>query len=196
MNPFGLVSAIYRRWSQKQQRVAAASAEFRQTFHQELTGLYPHPSEWPRGTGIEPRLRKSFPGLQAAVATFRPFVPDHQKSAFDYAWLVYRTSTKREIDDQDYTHYMNFGSEMTTEAGWITRYKQNGKANFKRNVDRLLKFAGEWQISFAGRLFWAGLSALCAILYLALYAGWPVGAIGLSGLAVFLIALFVQRYVW
>jgi hypothetical protein len=196
MNPFGLVAAIYRRWSQKQQRVAAACAEFRQTFHQELAGLYPRPSEWPRGTGIEPRLRKSFPGLQAAVATFRPFVPDHRKSAFDYAWLVYRTSTKREIDEQDYTHYMNFGSETTTETGWITRYKQNGRANFRRNVDRLLEFAGDWQISLGWRLFWAGLSALCAILYLALHAGWPVGAIALSGLAVFLIAFFVQRYVW
>jgi hypothetical protein len=91
---------------------------------------------------------------------------------------------------------MNFGSETTDETGWATRYKQNGKANFRRNVDRLLEFAGEWQISLAWRLFWAALSALCAILYLALYAGWPIGALAMSGLAVFLIAFFVQRYVW
>lgn len=140
-NPLSIVAAIYGRWSRKGDRRAGACAELRRTFHTELRGLYPRPSNWPKGTGIEQRLRQAFPALQAAVGTFRPYVPDGDKAAFDEAWLVYRTSTKREIDDQDYTHYMDFGSETVNAQGAVFRHRQNGRANFKRNVDRLLRFA-------------------------------------------------------
>jgi hypothetical protein len=140
-NPFGIVAAIYNRWSKKMDRKAEACAAFRNAFHRELEGLYPRPSNWPKSTGIDPTLRKVFPALQAAVASFRPYVPEKHRDAFDEAWRDYRCSTKRAVDTQDYTHYMNFGSESINSLGGINRLKQDGKANFKRNVDRLLSFA-------------------------------------------------------
>jgi hypothetical protein len=139
-NPLSLLAAIYNRWSRKKDRRAEAATAFRNAFLQELKGLYPFPSDWPKGIGIDKRLRQAFPALQAAIAGLRPFVPDKEKAAFDEAWLVYHTSTKREID-QDYTHYMNMGSVVMNATGGLTEIKQDGRANFKRNVDRLLSFA-------------------------------------------------------
>ena len=126
--------------AEKKDRRAEAAMAFRSAFLLELKGLYPFPADWPKGPRIERRLRQAFPTLQAAVASFRPFVPDGEKAAFDEAWLVYHTSIKREID-QDYTHYMNMGTVMTNAAGHLTEIKHDGRANFKRNVDRLLIFA-------------------------------------------------------
>ena len=140
-NPLSLIAAIYNRWSRKKDRRAEACAAFRSAFHKELAGLYPRPSNWPKASGIDPTLRKVFPALQAAVASFRPYVPDDQKPAFDEAWRDYRCSTKRDVDTQDYTHYLNIVSESLSATGGITRLKQDGKANFKRNVDRLVAFA-------------------------------------------------------
>lgn len=139
-NPLSLIATIYNRWSKRKDRRAEAAAAFRTAFLQGLKGLYPLPSDWPKGAGIDRRLRQAFPALQAAVAGFRPFVPGNEKAAFDAAWLVYHTSTKREID-QDYTHYMNMGSVVTNATGGLTEIRQDGRANFKRNVDRLLNFA-------------------------------------------------------
>lgn len=128
-------------WINKRERQIKASILFREAFHKELLGLYPRPTDWPQGTGIEARLKKVFPSLQAAVATFRPYVPKSRLADFDEAWLWYRTATKREIDNQSYTHYMNFTSTTVSSFGGETSLKQNGKKTFKRNVDRLLSFA-------------------------------------------------------
>lgn len=125
----------------KRERRIKAAITFREIFYKELQGLYPKPTNWPSGTGIEIRLRKSFPILQSAVVTFRPYIPKSKLSEFDEAWLWYRTATKREIDDQSYTHYMNFTTSSVSSFGGETHLKQNGKETFKRNVDRLLSFA-------------------------------------------------------
>ena len=98
------------------------------------------PSNWPKTTGIEPRLRAVFPALQSTVATFRPFVAAKDRAKFDEAWLNFRTRTKREID-HDYTQYMDFTSTTLNSYGGETVIAANGKAQFKRNVDRLLAFA-------------------------------------------------------
>jgi hypothetical protein len=143
ISPLSLITALYNRWSKKKDRRAEACAKLREVFHRELQGLYPRPSNWPKGTGIDPTLRKAFPTLQAAVASFRPYVPDNQKADFDTAWRDYRCSTKRDIDTQDYTHYMNFGSDSLNSMGGVTSIQNDGKANFKRNVDRLLAFASD-----------------------------------------------------
>ncbi len=140
-NPLSFITAIYNRSSKKKGRRAEACAAFRNTFHEQLKGLYPRPANWPKTTGIDPTLRRVFPALQAAVATFRPYVPDIKKPSFDEAWRDYRCGTKRDVDTEDYTHYMNFGCESINAFGGVTRIKQDGKANFKRNVDRLMIFA-------------------------------------------------------
>lgn len=138
---FKLVTTLFNSvWGRKERQIKAATA-FRETFLKELQGLYPLPADWPSGTGIEPRLRRVFPALQGAVSTYRPFLPKSAQAAFDEAWLVYRTATKREIDTQSYTHYMNMTSTTVSSFGGQTVLPNNGKAAFKRNVDRLLSFA-------------------------------------------------------
>ena len=135
-----LLTALINSISSRAIRRAEACRDFRSVFHEELEGLYPMPSNWPKGTGIEPRLRAVFPTLQAAVATFRPFVLEKERARFDDAWLNYHTSTKREIDE-DYTHYMNFTATTGNTFGGETVISADGKAQFQRNVDRLLAFA-------------------------------------------------------
>lgn len=134
------MTAVINWLSSRSTRRAEAGQAFRATFNQELTGLYPMPSNWPKATGIEPRLRTVFPALQSAVATFRPFVPARDRAEFDEAWLNYHASTKRAID-QDYTHYMSMTSTSLNSFGGQTVIATNGKEQFKRNVDRLLSFA-------------------------------------------------------
>ena len=135
-----VITLINSVWGRKERRIKAAAA-FRETFLKELQGLYPLPSDWPRTTGIELRLRRVFPALQAAFSTYRPFIPKSERGAFDEAWLIYRTATKREIDTQSYTHYMNMTSTTVSSFGGETVLPNDGKATFKRNVDRLLSFA-------------------------------------------------------
>jgi hypothetical protein len=135
-----LVTTLINSLSSRAIRRAEACRDFRETFNRALQGLYPMPSNWPKGTGIEPRLRAVFPALQAAVATFRPYVPEKEQARFDEAWLNYHTSTKRAID-QDYTHYMNMTSTTSNSFGGETVIPADGKAQFRRNVDRLLAFA-------------------------------------------------------
>jgi|NGEPerStandDraft_6_1074524.scaffolds.fasta_scaffold82458_2 hypothetical protein len=135
-----LTTLINSVWGRKKRRIKAATA-FRETFLKELQGLYPLPADWPLTTGIEPRLKKVFPALQGAISTYRPFIPKSEQAAFDEAWLVYRTATKREIDTQSYTHYMNMTSTTVSSFGGETVIPNDGKATFKHNVDRLLSFA-------------------------------------------------------
>lgn len=134
------LEGMRREQHEQQRRRNDAAAEFRSAVLRELRGLYPQPVEWPKATGIEHRLRRVFPTLQEAVTVFRAYVPEGDRPGFDRAWLYYHTSTKREID-QDYTHYMNFGSATGNELGGWFKHKQDGKANFRRNVDRLLRYA-------------------------------------------------------
>ncbi len=136
-----LLTALINSVSGRKERRIKAATAFRDTFLKELQGLYPLPADWPPTTGIEPRLKKVFPALQSAVSTYRPFIPKNEQAAFDEAWLVYRTATKREIDTQCYTHYMNMTSTTISSFGGETVLPNDGKATFKRNVDRLLSFA-------------------------------------------------------
>jgi hypothetical protein len=140
---FNLLTALINSVSgRKERRIRAASA-FRESFLKELQGLYPLPVNWPSSTGIEQRLRQVFPALQTAVSTYRPFVPRSGQAAFDTSWLIYRTATKREIDAQSYTHYMNMTSITASSFGGETVLPNDGKAAFKRNVDRLLSFSDD-----------------------------------------------------
>lgn len=140
---FKLVTTLINSILGRRERRIKAATTFREAFLKELQGLYPLPADWPRSTGIEPRLRKVFPALQAAVSTYRPFVPMGKQAAFDEAWLIYRTATKREIDTQSYVHYMDITSTTISSFGGETVLPNDGKATFKRNVDRLLSFAKE-----------------------------------------------------
>jgi hypothetical protein len=138
MNPIPLITTIYSQWLKRKERRAQACAEFRRTFLQELEGLYPSPSDWPRGYAIINLLKIAFPKLQTAVALFRPFVPDNQKPTFDQAWCEYKGG---EGDIQDYQHYTSIRVDTRNADGEIVSTGGDGKATFKKNVDRLLAFA-------------------------------------------------------
>jgi hypothetical protein len=142
---FDVATRIYDYFSGRKSRRVAACAAFRETFQRELQGLYPIPTDWPAPFRIEQRLERVYPVLQAAVATFKAYVPEKDRQNFDKAWMYYHTPTKRE-QDQSYVHYMNFTSTSKTESllsGGQHTEKQNGKETFTRNVDRLLAFAQE-----------------------------------------------------
>jgi hypothetical protein len=127
-------------WGRKEQRIKVATA-FRESFLKELQGVYPLPADGPPTTGIEPRLKKAFSTLQGAVSSYRPFIPKRERASYDEVWLVNRTATKREIDTQSYTHNMSITSTSVSSFGGQTVFLHDGKATFKRNVDRLLSIA-------------------------------------------------------
>jgi hypothetical protein len=123
----------------------AAGIEFRNAFAKQLVGLYPSPSDWPKGTGIEHKLKAVYPALENAVTAFRPFVPKRERAKFDRAWLLFYSATKRE-GDHSYLHYLNFNSTWVSQDSGYSHemsYKTDGKKNFKRNVKRVLSFAGD-----------------------------------------------------
>jgi hypothetical protein len=131
-------TAVYGFILKRKESRTQAATKFRESVLNELQGLYPLPVEWPETPGIDHRLKKSFPRLQAVVAAYRPFVKN--KTAFDFAWLKYRNAYQLPQDDQCYHHYMDFTSTKSTLDGPVTE-ATNGKANFKQNVDSLLSFA-------------------------------------------------------
>lgn len=105
----------------------AAATKFRSVTLSAFTGLYPLPVNWP--PDIDRTLIRIFPILQTAIAEFRPFVPWWRRRAYDRAWFRYRCGTGREIDLQNYHHYIAFG------------HNPDARGNFRRNVEALLKFA-------------------------------------------------------
>jgi hypothetical protein len=127
-------------WINKRERRIKAAIAFRETFQRELRGLYPIPTEWPKAAGIERLLERAFPTLQTAVTTYEPFLSKFKQAQFAKAWLAYYNAYKRQ-GEQCYHHYVNFGTDTVNVAGGIIRTKQDGKKNFKRNVDHLLSFA-------------------------------------------------------
>ena len=113
----------------KSRRAAACNA-FRSAVLAELGAIYPTPAAWP--ADITTFLRSAFPKLQAAVITFKPFVPWWHRAAFEHAWFIYRLGAdSREIDKQVYHQYMGFNDNP------------NYKEKFRENVNRLLSFANE-----------------------------------------------------
>jgi hypothetical protein len=135
------VSPIFSHFGKRSERRIAAATVFRGVVLRELAGLYPNAADWPSINPLKPRLEKAFPVLQAAVATYRPYVTD--KAAYDTAWLWYRSATKREVDVQCYLHYMTGTTTTNNAHGGQTVFQEDGQANFKRNVERLLAFAQE-----------------------------------------------------
>jgi len=117
-----------------------AAIAFRAALINAFEGLYPHPVNWPAGTGIDPRLRRVFPALQGAADTFRMALPARKRADFDDAWLTYYSSEKLD-GQQSYLHYLNMGGHSTIFGLIVARHKNDGKRNFKENVARLLAFA-------------------------------------------------------
>ncbi|MGA8171115.1 MAG: hypothetical protein WB816_09865 [Methylocystis sp.] len=109
-----------------------ASSKFRGSVLAALTGLYPHPVNWP--DDIDPTLRNAFPTLQTAVEEFRPFVRWWQRRAYDRAWLRYRCATGRQVDIQCYLHYTNIQNLDEPKP------PTDAKITFHRNVSALLAF--------------------------------------------------------
>jgi hypothetical protein len=125
-----LVALLAHRLTISREKLAArrtASVKFRQTVLGLFSGWYPLPVNWP--DDIDRSLRIAFPTLQAAVAEFRPYVPWWRRRAFDRAWFRYRCGTGREIDLQNYHHYIAFDSNP------------NARVNFQKNVADLIAFS-------------------------------------------------------
>jgi hypothetical protein len=113
-----------------------ASAKFRTSILSSLSGLYPHPVNWPMdSSAIDSALKSVFPALQVAVAEFSAALPFWRRPAFDRAWLRYCCSTGRKCDKNTYHHYMGFHApgEPIPDV----------QAIFHENVTRLLRFANE-----------------------------------------------------
>jgi hypothetical protein len=133
------VRPIFDHFGKRRERRILAAIQFRDSVLSVLAALYPMPTDWPDYSALDFKLKQVFPELQTAVASYRPYVTN--KAAFDEAWLLYRSATKREVDVQCYLHYMTGTSTTNNAHGGLTVIKEDGPKNFKRNVDRLLEFA-------------------------------------------------------
>jgi|SRR5208283_170946 len=124
-------------------RLATASAKFNSDILNVLTGLYPLPSNWPEDINeLDTVFRSFFPKMQIAVEEFKRYLPWYKKIFFTHNWSHFRNAYGRDQDIQCYHHYMPFkgvsivnGKEITHDN--TTTYKET----FKKNVDRLLKYA-------------------------------------------------------
>ncbi len=130
----GLCTILINYWltntRDKISRRAVAADKFNSEILSILAGLYPLPSNWPKGTNeIDTLFRDIFPKMQIAVETFKRFLPWYKRPFFNHAWERFRNAYGREQDIQCYHHYMAFGSNP------------NYKEIFRHNVDNLLKYA-------------------------------------------------------
>jgi hypothetical protein len=88
-------------------------------------------------------LESKFPTLQATIVEFRPYVPWYKRLSFDRAWRIYRLGNDgREIDGQYYWQYVPHSGEGIENGKHIKHDNRlTYKSDFKKNVDRLLKYA-------------------------------------------------------
>lgn len=120
------VAHVLASWRNANARRRDAATKFRGAVLAALPGLYPLPALWPND--VDGALRDSFPAIQTAVAEFRPSLPWWRRRSYDRAWFRYRSGTQREIDVQNYHHYLEF------------RDNPDARENFRRNVSALLAF--------------------------------------------------------
>ena len=106
-------------WLDRRTRIIQAGNSFRATILAELKGLYPIPSNWPAGTGIEPTLKGKFAALQMAVETYKPFLSKEKQAEFDAAWVTYLCARKGAAG-QTYHHYMNIAPTSVNSFGGET----------------------------------------------------------------------------
>lgn len=125
-------------------RYFAACREFRHSVLDILSGLYPVPTNWPKDSvQIDNILRDAFPKLQSAITSFRSYIPWYKRWAFDRAWKhFYSGKEGGEIDGQNYWQYIpTSGESVVNGKRTIHDNTMTYKDNFKRNIDRLFKYA-------------------------------------------------------
>ena len=131
-------------WREQWSRRAMACAAFRATLLESFHGLYPEPVDWPaRPAEIVAVLERKFAHLQAAVQSFRPYVPFHRRHGFDRAWRLYRVGHAGSAGErQNYWQYVPhpepFAAAAQRPAQGDLRKVQ---VVFRAHVARLLSFA-------------------------------------------------------
>ena len=139
----GLAAHFLSKDLNKRTEFNQAAKDFVNTFHQELSGVYPYPINWP--SNIDPFLRSKFNILNAAAGSFRHCLTEKKRSEFDKTWFRFYNATEREIDNKNcqcYHHYMPFsGTSFANGEEKEHDNTQTYKENLKENVDALLKFA-------------------------------------------------------
>lgn len=144
------ITAYLAEFNSRRSRLAVAAEKFRIIFLTELIGLYPIPSNWPSDVnGIDRVLREIFPKLNAAVAEFRRFIPWYRRKFFDKAWEFYclgedgiQLNKMGGKEQQCYYQYIPFSGISVINGKEISHDStKTYKETFKKNVDRLLKYA-------------------------------------------------------
>jgi len=140
--------AAFLAWrNNRKNRYASACIKFRADVLNELSGLYPVPSEWPEPpTLIRKVLVDKFPPLQVAVHEFRFSLNPIWRPFFDIAWNKYLNGTGRKRGSaENYWQYVpsrGFETKIdgkTIEHNTTLTYKKD----FEKNVRRLLSYAKE-----------------------------------------------------
>ncbi|MEQ1589523.1 MAG: hypothetical protein ABL902_04115 [Gallionella sp.] len=107
----------------------AAANIFRSIVINELAGLYPEATDFPRD--IKMRLSRSLPNIQAAVTVFGVHLKGSNTLAFQDAWKKFRNVCKSEIPKQCEPAEILYNNASPIKAQSILR----------EHVDALLKFA-------------------------------------------------------
>lgn len=140
--------ATHRLAALREQRArhAAACTAYRAAVLEALRGLYPEPLEWPASPfAIVQALEPRFTQMQVAGAAFRPYLRLFMRWQFDRAWNVFRHGDGRRSSDRgNFWHYVP-GPPGTARRGWLgtSAAPQDAQRMFRKNVDRLLRFASE-----------------------------------------------------
>lgn len=131
---------------ERQARRAAACSAYRAAVLEALRGLYPEPLDWPLNPlDIVAVLEGRFAQMQAAGAAFRPYLRWVRRWQFDRAWNRFHHGRGgRRSERHNFWHYVP-GPPGTAARAWVGANAplQDAQAVFRKNVDRLLRFADE-----------------------------------------------------
>lgn len=122
-----LLWSVMSRSNEKEKERRQAASEFRDAVLKATSPYYNSKKKFPSHIGEI--LKERYEPLKRACESFIPYLSSSDREGFKRAWLMYRSTEGREIDEQYYGGY--YPSEPWQEAN----------ERFDRNVSTLLEYA-------------------------------------------------------
>ena len=117
----------------KKNRMAEASAKFRNKVLTALKGLYPNTVDWPKDADV--KYGQALPAIESAVAEFKCFIPSLRKEVFDAVFEECRNN-RYKMTHNTRTAYVMY-PDMRKPG------EQSPEEIFKDSIEALLLFANQ-----------------------------------------------------